>query len=257
MFEPFHKYKVEEFNNFNFRDYIPPLDNNETIKQKYFQILSGGIKNKWIDQYNKKYYCNKRIIKAIRINQSLKWVKLNFPEIPIIYIIRHPCAVSLSKLRLNWDDNLAEYMSQPNLMNDHLEPYKKIINSAITHYEKHFMMWCIENSIVLNTFNRKDIFILFYEYLISEPEKTLIKLYKYLNINYNSNIIDALNKPSSQSNTQSAIFRSKNILSDWTNYIDIKQKEYANNILKEFNLDRLYILDPLPSINEDEDPFCI
>ena len=232
---------------------IPHLNNNMKLKEIYYKILSGDIRNKWVDQYNKKYFCVNRIIKEIRINQNLKWIKINFPEIPIVYIIRHPCAVTLSKLRLNWDDHLFEYIGQIELVNDHLKPYIDIINSAKTAYEKHLIMWCIENSIVLNSFKKEEIFIIFYEYLITVPVKSIKKLYKYLNLNFNNKIIDTLSKPSLQANPQSAISRAKNIINDWTNYVDDKQKQYTKNILNEYNLDQLYTLEPLPSINENDD----
>ena len=250
MFEPFNKYKVKALSKINYRLYIPHSNNDE----KYYKILSGNIRNKWVDQYNKKYFCINRIIKEIRINQNLKWIKINFPEIPIVYIVRHPCAVTLSKLRLDWDDHLFEYMGQIELVNDHLKPYIDIINSAKTAYEKHLIMWCIENSIVLNSFKKEEIFIIFYEYLITDPVKSIKKLYKYLNLNFNNKIIDTLSKPSLQANPQSAISRAKNIINDWTNYVNDKQKQYTKNILNEYNLDQLYTLDPLPSINENDDP---
>ena len=254
MFEPFNKYKVKALSEMNYRLYIPHLNNDGKLKEKYYKILSGDLRNSWVDQYNNKLFYNKRIIKEIRINQSLKWVKLNFPGIPIIYIVRHPCAVTLSKLRLNWDDHLFEYIGQIELVNDHLKPYIDIINSAKTAYEKHLIMWCIENSIVLNSFKKEEIFIIFYEYLITDPVKSIKKLYKYLNLNFNNKIIDTLSKPSLQANPQSAISRAKNIINDWTNYVDDKQKEYTSNILNEFNLDQLYTLDPIPSMNENYDP---
>ena len=52
------------------------------------------------------------------------------------------------------------------------------------------MMWCIENSIVLNSFKKEEIFIIFYEYLISDPVKSIKKLYKYLNFNFSDNYIN-------------------------------------------------------------------
>ena len=115
------------------------------------------------------------------------------------------------------------------------------------------MMWCIENSIVLNSFKEEEIFIIFYEYLITHPVKTMKKLYKYLNFNFNNKIIDTLSKPSLQTNPQSAISRAKNIINDWTHYVNDEQKQYTRNILNEFNLDHLYTLDPLPFINENDD----
>jgi hypothetical protein len=114
-------------------------------------------------------------------------------------------------------------------------------------------MWCIENSIVLNSFKKEEIFIIFYEYLITDPVKTIKKLYKYLNLNFNNKIIDTLSKPSLQTNPQSAISRAKNIINDWTRYVNDEQKQYTRNILNEFNLDHLYTLDPLPFINENDD----
>lgn len=254
MFEPFNKYKVKALCELNYRLYISHLNNDEELKNIYYKILSGDIRNKWVDQYNKKYFCVNRIIKEIRINQNLKWIKINFPEIPIVYIVRHPCAVTLSKLRLDWDDHLFEYIGQIELVNDHLKTYIEIINSAKTAYEKHLIMWCIENSIVLNSFKEEEIFIIFYEYLITDPVKTMKKLYKYLNLNFNNKIIDTLSKPSLQANPQSAISRAKNIINNWTNYVDDKQKQYTRIILHEYNLDQLYTLDPLPSINENDDP---
>ena len=254
MFEPFNKYKVKTLREMNYRLYIPHLNNDEKLKEKYYKILSGNLRNSWVDQYNKKLFCNKRIIKEIRINQSLKWVKLNFPEIPIVYIVRHPCAVTLSKLRLDWDDHLFEYISQIELVNDYIKPYINVINSAKTAYERHLIMWCIENLIVLNSFKEEEILIIFYEHLITQPVKSMKKIYKYLNLNYNNKIIDTLRKPSLQANSESAISRTKNVINDWTNYVKDKQKEYTRNILNEFNLEQLYTLAPLPSTNENDNP---
>ena len=58
MFEPFNKYKVKALSKINYRLYIPHSNNDE----KYYKILSGNIRNKWVDQYNKKYFCINRII---------------------------------------------------------------------------------------------------------------------------------------------------------------------------------------------------
>jgi len=70
---------------------------------------------------------------------------------------------------------------------------------------------------------------------------------------YKNKIIDILSQPSLQTNPQSAIFRTKNVINDWTNYVDDKQKKYTKDILNEYNLDQLYTLDPMPSINENYD----
>ena len=257
MFEPFHKYKVPEVSKLDYKLYIPSENNNINLKQLFSNILSGKIKNKWIDQYNMKYFCKKRLVKEIRINPSLKWVKLNFPTIPIVYIIRHPCAVTLSKMRLNWEDHLSNYITQNKLLTDYLEPYINSIKLAQTDFEKHILMWCIENMIVLRSFQKNEILIIFYEHLLLNPEKILRKVTRFINMKYSNNLLKYVNRPSLQTNSESAILKSENLLTNWQKYINDEQKDCALSLLNQFNLNYLYNLDSKPCLNEDANPFRI
>ena len=115
-------------------------------------------------------------------------------------------------------------MGQIELVNDHLKPYIDIINSAETSYEKHFMMWCIENSIVLNSFKKEEIFIIFYEYLITDPVKSIKKLYKHLNLNFNNKIIDKV---------QVRLNESKDIYEATFINLGLKKIQIAGSIVKK------------------------
>lgn len=66
MFEPFHSDKVELVSDWNYRQYLRCSDRTEKFLQSATAILSGNIRNEWIDCFNRKLISRKRIIKDIR-----------------------------------------------------------------------------------------------------------------------------------------------------------------------------------------------
>ena len=67
------------------------------------RILSGGIRNIWVDGANRKVIARKRLVKEIRVNLMLRWIHNNFPDIPVVFLMRNPCAVANSWLTLGWN----------------------------------------------------------------------------------------------------------------------------------------------------------
>lgn len=101
VFEPFNPYKVGICREFRYRQCLRPENREERFIEPAKAILSGRVRNSWTDQYNKKFFCRQRLIKDIRANFLLKWIHANFPGIPIILLLRHPCTVANSKLKLH------------------------------------------------------------------------------------------------------------------------------------------------------------
>ena len=132
MFEPFYPQKVNIVSDWHPFQYLRTEDTEQRFLRPAEAILCGNVKNFWVDKYNKRLFSQRRVIKDIRANLFLHWIKDNFPEIPIILIMRHPCAVANSKSQGNWENNLDHYLSQEDLMEDYLEKrYLKIVISKI------------------------------------------------------------------------------------------------------------------------------
>jgi len=50
---------------------------------------------------------------------------------PMIYLMRHPCAVINSRMQLGRDCDLSrQFFAQPELMRDHLEPFRADMERA-------------------------------------------------------------------------------------------------------------------------------
>ena len=63
MFEPFHSRYVDIMKDFSWRQYLRVDNKDEKFLKPVEAILSGNVRNKWIDKFNRKQITKKRIIK--------------------------------------------------------------------------------------------------------------------------------------------------------------------------------------------------
>lgn len=248
IFEPFHPYKVSIVEHFRYRQYLRPDNQQQEFIQPAKDILSGKLKNKWTDQFNKKVFCQKRMIKDIRANFLLKWLHHNFPEVPIILLFRHPCAVVNSKLHLGWGNHLDELLAQPELVEDFLQPFKQEIEAAKTDFEKQIFLWCLENYVPLRQFAPGEIHLAFYESFCKEPKAEIERLFTFLGKKFDDTVFATLNKPSATSRKESAIITTGNVVDGWKKHITSEQLQRGIEILSLFGLDTIYSQDPLPNV---------
>jgi hypothetical protein len=240
MFEPFYPEKVDILRHWELFQYLSPSNNEPEYLEPTKKILSGDIRNKWIDKYNRKLFPKKRVIKDIRANLFLYWIKQKFPEIPIIFIMRHPCAVANSKLQGNWDHQLNNFFSQQDLISDFLQPFQNEINDLNSNFEKHIFSWCIENYIPLKQFRDDEMHLIFYENLCTNPEKEIKDLFAFIGKNYDSKVLKHVFEPSLETSNRSAIVTGSNLISSWRQKISNDQITRTVEILSMFGLDRIY-----------------
>lgn len=255
MFEPFHSKKCELVREFRFRQYIRPESQEEKYLLPAQAILSGGLRNIWVDNFNKKFNVNKRIIKDVRTNLMLKWLKQNFGFIPFVYIMRHPCAVSVSRRERGFETHLNEYLEQEELMEDHLVNHESVITGTNDLFDKHILMWCVENYVPLQQFKKGEMHIVFYENLCLEPLKEIKKIFSFLGeeVDLASNqLINKIKLPSALSREGSAILQHRNLISDWENQITKQELKSTRRLLENFGLDHIYDEDVLPKIEADK-----
>ena len=100
--EPFHPNRINQVSHYKYIQYIKPENKDPFFFVPAHNILSGRIRSLWTDSSNTTIVSSKRLIKDIRTNLLLKWMNVNFPEVPIILLLRHPCAVANSWLKLGW-----------------------------------------------------------------------------------------------------------------------------------------------------------
>ena len=152
--EPFNPGRVAAYSQFPDFLYRRPDADDPDLFAFALQVLRGSIRDAWVDR-EVSYILNRcRLVKEIRANLLLKWLHLSFPFVPLLLIIRHPCAVVLSRLEAGWDAeaDLTAFLTQPQLVNDYLQDKMTLIENARRPEERHAAVWCIQNLVPLHQF---------------------------------------------------------------------------------------------------------
>ena len=246
VFEPFNPGRVRAFEHFRSKQYLRPDDAREEFLEPARLVLTGSLKDPWTDRFNRKFVARRRLIKDIRANLLLGWMHANFPGMPIVLLLRHPCAVVSSRLALGWKDNLRETMEQEELVEDFLLPMEAEIMAARDDFERHLFLWCIDNYVPLQQFARGEIHLAFYENLLINPEHELQSLFGFLGEDLDDRIYDKLGRPSPLSRRDAPLPS----VDGWRTLVSVRQRERAGGILALFGLDGIYDGGPMP------DPSC-
>ena len=248
IFEPFYPQKVGIFEQFKYKQYIPPNFQDEKYERVFEKILSGKIRNRWTDKANRYFRPGGRIIKTIRANFFLKYLRNNFPNIPIIFILRHPCAVVLSRERLGWEAMLDIVLNQELLIKDHLEPYMGIISKAETSIQRNTCLWCVETLVPLRTMTSEDWLITTYEYLCTNPENETRRILNYIGFDKEFKEYDIKGIIPMTVRKDSAILEGVNPLEAWRKNLSDNEINQILEIVEGFSLNSLYNEKLMPQI---------
>lgn len=240
IFEPFHPGKVREFRGFATKQYLRPDDRREDLLGPARLALTGRLRNAWTERGGA-FVARRRLVKEIRGNLLLGWLARNFPGMPMVLLMRHPCAVVASRLALGWRDNLDETMAQGDLVGDHLLPTEREIRVARDPFERHLFLWCIDNLVPLRQLTPDRLHLVFYEDLLLDPASELGRLFAFLGRDFDE---EGLAKPGSPSFTSRP--GEQPSLDGWRRSVDGRRLERAVEILGLFGLDRVYGTGDMP-----------
>jgi hypothetical protein len=236
VFEPFNPREVGLFGHFRTKQYLRADDQREEFLGPARLALTGGLRHPWTDRYNGRIIARRRLIKDIRANLLLGWMHAHFPGMPIIILLRHPCAVVASRLDLGWRDNLSETMEQRELVEDFLLPMETEIRAARDAFERHLFLWCIDNYVPLKQLGPQDVHLTFYERLLARPEAELQSLFTFLGEDLDDRVYRRLRRPSPLSGKREP----RPTAEGWRTRVSAEQLERSMEILKLFGLDSLY-----------------
>ena len=236
VFEPFNPREVGPFGHFRTKQYLRPDDQREKFLKPARLALTGGLRDHWTDRFNGRIVARRRLIKDIRANLLLGWMRAHFPGMPIILLLRHPCAVVASRLALGWRDNLSETMEQRELVEDFLLPMEAEIRAANDDFERHLFLWCIDNYVPLKQFRPQEVHLTFYENLLARPEAELQSLFASLGEDFDDRVYRRLRRPSPLSRKNTPCPSTEG----WRTRVSAHQLERTMEILRLFGLDHLY-----------------
>ena len=248
LFEPFNPNLVSDYRHFHYFQYMRLGTENPEFYAFAKKVFTGRIRNHWIDRQNERIISEFRLVKEIRANLALKWLHDNFPEVPILFIMRHPCAVVLSRMELGWatDRDIEPFLSQPHLLEDHLDPYFDLICGTKDVEEKHAVIWCVSNLVPLQQFNSNETKVVYYENLCTQPETELPGIFEAIGYEYPGPLVTHSNQPSQTTRRASAVVTGTDKIATWKQKLSRSQIDKILRVVQAFGLGHLYGDSTLP-----------
>jgi hypothetical protein len=242
MFEPFNPRKVPEFSDFHYFQYMRPTEDHAALESYCQRVFSGAIRHPWIDRELDSLATRHRLIKEIRANLFLGWIRNRFPQIPLLFIVRHPCAVVTSRLQLDWatDDDLASFLAQPKLVADLLADKRALIEATHSAEGKHALIWCISNLLPLRQAANGMFPLVFFEHLYERPEVEVPRIFAAIAQPYAVSVYRTLRRPSITSQRRSAPRFRHGLLAAWRGRLTPRQVDNVLSVVEAFGLTALY-----------------
>jgi hypothetical protein len=157
--------------------YLDEGQENPKIDLLIQRALSGKIRSKTSDQFNHSRRPTYRVLKEIYTTNLLPHISDLYPNVPIIYLIRHPLAVAWSWTQLRWGA-LGQFTHQNELMDKYFVAQREMImqHSFVTNVYS----WCLQNTVPIHSSRRNSLLVVFYEDLARRPDEELHRIELFL-----------------------------------------------------------------------------
>lgn len=260
VFEPFHP-RLGAMGE-GARLFLDPAERPPAFERAADRVLSGRARGPYIDQLRIARLPRGRVVKDVHASNLLAWFRTSYPAVPVVHVVRHPIAASLSRLRSDVFYGLGDYLETRAGREDaerspvagwlprydawraHSEPLVRLVAE-----------WCIENVHPLERRGDPGVALTFYEHAVEEPASELARLgglcAEALGAGDATPEVDRLRRPSAMDWRRTAAEASASDdwarhVGRWTDEVEPSLVEECLGALSEFDLDWLYGADPLP-----------
>lgn len=241
VFEPFNRASIPEARCFCWVPYMRAGDPGTPEQRDYCQrVLDGSFRSRFLDQLNPTFFPQKRVIKGVRSNLILKWLKINFPEFKAILLIRHPFAMAASMERMTWALDLTKFMNQQALVEDYLDPVLDDLKNVKGRFLTAVASWCVEYAVAISELEPEDALVVFYEDAVVHPEREARRILDYIGEPFSERVLHQMKKPSATASRQSAIVTGGDLTNAWKEKILPENAEAGRALLEKFGLDGFY-----------------
>lgn len=252
VYEPFAPARVRQARCFGPLHYIRPTCTDEALRKGAEAILSGKVRNLWVDKSNPSFIGSRRIVKDVQTNLMLGWMHRLWPQMPIILLTRHPLAVVSSWLKLGWGIVFAgtervydAVLGQEELLEDY--PLIRVGMDEVDDskkFEQFLLLWCVVHHVPYKQFEEGGVFFANYDELVANPEPGFSELFAYLERPFCWEEIEGvLNRPS-KTNYQKRQFAAEGGAQkpEWMSVFGKEERKRAEEILEIFGLQGMFEL---------------
>jgi hypothetical protein len=146
--------KGDALSRLQYFQYLRPREEHAALNSFCQRLFRGEIRDSWIDSEIRCLRPRFRLIKEIRATLFLGWLHEQFPDVQMMLLFRHHCAVVASRVSLDWatDGDLDSFFAQPALRERIPMEELQRIRTEGSDVEKHAAIWCVSYLVRLRWF---------------------------------------------------------------------------------------------------------
>lgn len=240
IWEPLNEEQVPLARVIGARRYLRASDDAPAERAAFARILTGRTGGAWIDTFNRPGVYRRRLVKIIRGNLMLGWVRATFPHVPIVFLMRHPGAVIASWARQGWRQSLSAepMLAQPALVEAHgLHAWCSRPRDAMADM---LLAWCIENAVPLHEVGLGGMCIVRYEDLKADPAGQLQRICDWIGRPLDPRMLARIDQPSALTGEHSPLTRGEDPATAWQRELDAHTCRLIDEHLARFGLGAYY-----------------
>jgi hypothetical protein len=246
MFEPLRVSQVPEMRPLGAYTYLRPGDSRHVKRVE--RLLSGHPRhNRWVNHQNYTRVATRRVVKEIRAHCMLGWLQSAFPQTPMVFVVRHPVTVVASQERMGWRGHVDRFLSQPELVSDHLASIATTLEGLQTPIQKLAAHWCIENLVALRTLGATQATLVSYEDLAADPATWTPRILAAVGrVDVAADLGEAGARPSKMAHADSVVRHGGDAVADAFRRVPEATRRQVLDVVEACGLGGLYGDDPSP-----------
>lgn len=207
IFEPYFPLHVRSSGPLGYYPYANESTDWDELERFSDHVISGRIRGRWVDRDNRKCIFKGRIVKEIRLNFILGWLRKHYPRIPIVILVRSPIDVYASWSYLGWlDKKTDEHFSMQRLLFDRRfnTAYPEVIKFwnqqqfSATSFSQFIFDWYLSYAVPMHELSNDDYLLIGYEDLVGDFDNQINRLVRYLELDLDlSDLMSFSKQPSS------------------------------------------------------------
>jgi hypothetical protein len=259
IFEPFHPIWTPGPR--ELRLFLAPRAVEPGMQALVERVLSGRTRKRPLGQIVITRLPRARVVKDIHSANLLPWYRSRFPQVPVVFAVRHPIATARSRLRHGDFYGLDRYLETAR---GRRQAEDSPVAPWLPAYDEHrqdpdelvrgVAEWCIENAYPLRQCASEGAMLVFYERAVREPAAELTRLAEFCApaIGAGEGLdLETLRRPSAKDffGTATDADRGRDwdrLLGSWVEEVSADRTRRCLRVLADFGLERHYGEEPLP-----------
>ncbi len=224
---------------FNWRTYIPPGTEWDEAELFLKKILSGqllSLHTLWVCRLQRVFFTKAWVVKFCHANMLLKWLTEKFSIRKPVLLIRHPCAVVSSQMKVGDVFDIRTPHIDPRFIKDYPQ-FESTLTKLNTWEEALAGTWCQEYFATLSLPKPHPWLLVTYEKLVRNGKEEIERIFSTLGFNTPKAAIDQLKIPSKTTKRKSSIVTGGDQLAVWKKKLTRDQIKRILDVVSAFGLD--------------------